>query len=111
MTKQSSIPAPVVAGISAMLAPYVPELADPIKLLHLLRRAEPEAASASDTKTNPQLVTSAQAAKLLSCCRRSVLNWIRDGRLSAVRIGHSVRIPLAEIERLAAAAVEARAGA
>lgn len=38
-------------------------------------------------------------ARRLDVTRGAVYKWIREGRLQAVRIGVSVRIPMAEAER------------
>jgi excisionase family DNA binding protein len=42
------------------------------------------------------------AARRLSVCERTVWGLVRDGHLQAVRIGRSVRIPVAELERFVA---------
>ncbi len=42
------------------------------------------------------------AARLLSVTPRTVRNWIREGRLAAIRVSERVTlVPLAEVERLA----------
>jgi excisionase family DNA binding protein len=46
------------------------------------------------------LLTASQAAEALSASSQSVRNWIRSGRLLAVRIGNRFRIPRTEIDRL-----------
>ena len=113
--KVKSIPAPVIAHISATLTPFIPEFADPVKLFHLLQRAEAIAASGSSSPAvppTPQLITVKHAAKIMGCCPRTILNWIRDGRLQCVRpTKQTVRITLAEIERLAETSREGRAAA
>ena len=45
------------------------------------------------------MVTYRQAAELLGVCERSVWKLVKENELKPVRIGRSVRIPLAEIER------------
>ena len=47
-----------------------------------------------------ELLTASQAAEGLSASSQSVRNWIRSGRLPAVRIGNRFLIPRAEIDRL-----------
>ncbi|HEX7089890.1 MAG TPA: helix-turn-helix domain-containing protein [Longimicrobiales bacterium] len=50
-----------------------------------------------------------RAAELLGCSRRTVYNWIRNGRLYTVRtLGRSQRVLIESLPRAAAAA--ARAG-
>ena len=48
---------------------------------------------------NEQLLTAAQAAEALSATSQTIRNWIRSGRLSAVRIGARFYVPAAEVER------------
>ncbi|MGH2891107.1 MAG: helix-turn-helix domain-containing protein [Solirubrobacteraceae bacterium] len=48
---------------------------------------------------NEQLLTAAQAAEALSATSQTVRNWIRSGRLDAVRIGARFYVPMAEVER------------
>ena len=47
-----------------------------------------------------QLHTVREASELLSMSQLSVRKWIATGKLSVVRLGHSVRIPQAELDRL-----------
>src|SRR5581483_1751341 len=47
-----------------------------------------------------ELLTVSQAAEALSATAQSIRNWIRAGRLSAVRIGNRFLIPREEVERL-----------
>ena len=49
--------------------------------------------------SKPLMVTYRQAAELLGVCERSVWKLVKENELKPVRIGRSVRIPLAEIER------------
>ena len=46
------------------------------------------------------LITVSQAAEALSSSGQSIRNWIREGRLAAVRIGNRFLIPRSEVERL-----------
>ncbi len=46
-----------------------------------------------------QLLTAAQAAEALSATSQTIRNWIRSGRLAAVRIGARFYVPAAEVER------------
>lgn len=50
--------------------------------------------------TPPTLLTKTQAAKSLSVCVRTIENFMRDRRLSFIKLGKSVRIDPTEIERL-----------
>jgi excisionase family DNA binding protein len=55
------------------------------------------------TDSLPRLYTIQEAADSLRVHRRTLLHWIRDGRVSAVRLTPgSVRITAAELERLIA---------
>ena len=52
----------------------------------------------------PQLgrsVTIDRAAQLLGVCRRTVYNWIKDGRLLTVRAGGSQRVLLVSLQTVA----------
>ncbi|MGH2893544.1 MAG: helix-turn-helix domain-containing protein [Solirubrobacteraceae bacterium] len=48
---------------------------------------------------NERLLTAAQAAEALSATSQTIRNWIRSGRLSAVRIGARFYVTAAEVER------------
>ena len=41
-----------------------------------------------------------ELAALLKVTRQAIYNWIQQGRIEAVRIGRTVRIPGEEVERL-----------
>jgi excisionase family DNA binding protein len=41
-----------------------------------------------------------ELATLLKVTRQAIYNWIQQGRIAAVRIGRTVRIPGDEVERL-----------
>ncbi len=41
-----------------------------------------------------------ELAGMLKVTRQAVYNWIQQGRMEAVRIGRTVRIPAEEVERL-----------
>ena len=41
-----------------------------------------------------------ELAALLKVTRQAIYNWIQQGRMEAVRIGRTVRIPADEVERL-----------
>jgi excisionase family DNA binding protein len=47
-----------------------------------------------------QLLTASQAAQALNATGQTIRNWIRSGRLSAVRIGARFYVPADEVERL-----------
>lgn len=47
-------------------------------------------------------VTYREAGDSLGVCERVVWQLVKDGRLRAVRIGRSVRIPVSELERFVA---------
>jgi len=53
-------------------------------------------------KDEPLAINYRDAARRLSVCERTVWGLVRDGHLQAVRIGRSVRIPVAELERFVA---------
>jgi excisionase family DNA binding protein len=48
----------------------------------------------------PELLTVSQAAEALSATSQTIRNWIRSGRLRAVRIGNRFLIPTEEVERM-----------
>ncbi|MFT5328412.1 MAG: excisionase family DNA binding protein [Planctomycetaceae bacterium] len=51
----------------------------------------------------PKMAVSYQgASKALDVCERSVWQLVKDGKLKAIRIGRSVRIPVSELERFVA---------
>ena len=41
-----------------------------------------------------------ELASMLKVTRQAIYNWIQQGRIEAVRIGRTVRIPGAEVDRL-----------
>lgn len=41
-----------------------------------------------------------ELAAMLKVTRQAIYNWIQQGRIEAVRIGRTVRIPGEEVERL-----------
>ncbi len=47
----------------------------------------------------PMAVSYRDAGKALGVCDRKVWDLVKSGQLYAVRIGRSVRIPVAELER------------
>ncbi|MGZ0174025.1 MAG: helix-turn-helix domain-containing protein [Planctomycetales bacterium] len=51
-------------------------------------------------------VTYREAGDALGVCERVVWQLVKDGRLKAVRIGRSVRIPVAELNRFVSASAE-----
>ena len=44
--------------------------------------------------------TPEELAAMLKVTRQAIYSWIQQGRIEAVRIGRTVRIPGAEVERL-----------
>ncbi len=44
--------------------------------------------------------TPEELAAMLKVTRQAIYNWIQQGRMEAVRIGRTVRIPGEEVERL-----------
>ncbi len=44
--------------------------------------------------------TPEELAGILKVTRQAIYNWIQQGRIEAVRIGRTVRIPGEEVERL-----------
>lgn len=57
--------------------------------------------------TAPRLLNRIAAAEALGISMRTLDEHIRAGRISAVRIGRLVRIPLAEVERVVREGVSA----
>lgn len=53
----------------------------------------------ADQGLKPLVVTYDEAAKMLGVCPRVVWQLVKDEQLAAKRIGRSVRIPVAELER------------
>jgi excisionase family DNA binding protein len=47
-----------------------------------------------------QSMTVTQAAAAAGCSSTTIYRWIRAGDIQAYRIGHGVRIPVTEVERL-----------
>lgn len=46
------------------------------------------------------LLTPLQVADILSLTRRTIYRWIKEGRLTAVKVGRAVRIDSEEVQRL-----------
>lgn len=44
--------------------------------------------------------TPEELATMLKVTRQAIYNWIQEGRMEAVRIGRTVRIPADEVDRL-----------
>lgn len=57
----------------------------------------------SDQGQRKLAVNYREAAAYLSVCERTVWSLVRDGKLNAIRIGRSVRVPVAELERFVSA--------
>lgn len=49
---------------------------------------------------DPQLVTIAEAAALLSVAPMTLRKWYAEGRLPVVKLGRAVRVRLADIEKI-----------
>ncbi|MHB8488115.1 MAG: helix-turn-helix domain-containing protein [Candidatus Dormibacteria bacterium] len=60
-------------------------------------------ASGLDVRTSRALVTIKDAAAYLSCSRRHVERLLARGELPRVRLGRSVRIVVADLDRFIAA--------
>jgi len=52
------------------------------------------------TAMDEELLTASQAGEALSASSQTIRNWIRSGRLHAVRIGNRFLIPRSEVERM-----------
>lgn len=52
----------------------------------------------ADTESGPRLLTYQQAAEVLQISARTVWTLVDDGRLKAVRFGHTVRIDCRDLE-------------
>ncbi len=44
--------------------------------------------------------TPEELAAMLKVTRQAIYNWVQQGRMEAVRIGRTVRIPSEEVERV-----------
>jgi len=62
-------------------------------------------ASSSDGGTR-LAVTYREAGDSIGVCERVIWQLVKDGKLKAVRIGRSVRIPVSELERFVSAPAE-----
>lgn len=81
----------LVAAAAAVLAPAYPELTAG----ELARRLD------ADAPAGQRFLTVRQAANSLQVCPRTVRNWIKSGRLQAVRVNATtLRIPIAALEAL-----------
>ena len=47
-----------------------------------------------------EFYTPEQLAELLQVSKPAIYKWAQEGRIKAVRIGRTVRIPAAEVDRL-----------
>ncbi len=47
-----------------------------------------------------EFYTPEQLAELLQVSKPAIYKWAQEGRIKAVRIGRTVRIPASEVERL-----------
>jgi putative molybdopterin biosynthesis protein len=47
-----------------------------------------------------QVYTPEEVASILKVSKNAIYKWVQEGRIDAIRIGKSVRIPAAEVERL-----------
>ena len=47
-----------------------------------------------------RLLTPAEVAEYLRISRRTVVRWVREGRLRAIRVGRQWRIPAEEVQRV-----------
>jgi len=61
---------------------------------------------AGASPAGPLLLRATEAAELLGISRSSLYQLLASGRLKAVRLGQSVRIPRREVERIATIDVE-----
>ena len=56
-----------------------------------------------------RLLTPAEVAEYLRISRRTVVRWVREGRLRAVRVGRQWRIPAEEVQRVVQKGLHVRA--
>lgn len=97
MSVNHRIPAAALQLASLALAPHLPEYGNPRRLLTALERDSiPESAAPT---TTPPAVTSfrtlspEQAAEKMGVCTRTILFWVREGRLPAKKYGRrTIRI-------------------
>ncbi|MHB1570799.1 MAG: helix-turn-helix domain-containing protein [Solirubrobacteraceae bacterium] len=52
------------------------------------------------SSSDPKLLTATQAAAALGASSQSIRNWIRAGRLRAVRVGNRFLVPRSEVDRM-----------
>lgn len=91
------------ANAIAAAAPDINDL-DKIaqEITAMLRRTIDKAATKQKVIVEPLLVTTKQAAEALAVSEGTIFNLISDGRLNAIKIAGTRRVPLDEIRRLAA---------
>jgi excisionase family DNA binding protein len=54
----------------------------------------------SHKKLSGPLITVAQAADIFCVCEKTIRNWLKNGHLSAQRIGTVIRIRRSDVEKL-----------
>ncbi len=53
-----------------------------------------------DAVDSKQRLTTREVAEMFRCTDRTIRNWVKDGRLQALRIGHTVRFRREDVEAL-----------
>ena len=90
--KVKDVPQSKLVAVVALLSEHVPGLTQEV-LIAALKLYDSASAAAADIEPG-QLLTVAEVAQRLSVCRRTVWNWIQDGKIRTVHLGkHLIRIP------------------
>ena len=92
------VPAPLLAAGVGMYSPYFPDLT--------ANRLYDALVASTDPRTPaplPESLTKADVCRAGKVSLQTVNRWIATGKLRAVKVGRSVRIPRAAVEELLSA--------
>lgn len=99
MIQSSKIHPAALAAATAALQPYIPELS-PSSLVDALKRYKPDVPATAAAPVKP--MTRQEAAEFLNVSVGTIVNYMKEGRLKATRMGKRlVRIDPASVEALA----------
>ena len=102
--KVRPIPANTLAALSALLCPYCPD-ASPTAIVQALQA---HGGTAPDTDPAARRSLSLkESGRALGLSEWTIRRMVLDGRIRGRKLGAQWRVPLAEIESLAAAGAEA----